>query len=181
VTDRAHRPDAALTRADARAVWRYLPAAINADARHWVRDALKEGTASEAKLILKGDLANFPFLDRKQGQFLVTVKAQDVTLDYGTGWPVISGIDADLRFEGNGMVELQRGSILGARLSQTRAEIPDFDAPVSTLKVKGTPRAIRRSSSSSSKRARSRRRSTTSPRTCAPAARAPRHRAADSS
>ena len=129
---------ATLTRADARAVWRYLPGAINADARHWVRDALKKGVASEAKLLLKGDLAHFPFLDPKQGQFLVTVKAKDVTLDYGTGWPMISGIDADLRFEGSGMlVEAKRGSILGARLSQTRAEIPDFDAPVATLKVKG--------------------------------------------
>ena len=129
---------AALTRAEATAVWRYLPAAINVDARHWLRDALKEGSASEARLILKGDLANFPFLDRKQGQFLVTVKAQDVVLDYGTGWPPIRGIDADLRFEGNGMVvQARRGSILGATLTQTRAEIPDFDAPVSTLKLKG--------------------------------------------
>ena len=129
---------AALTRADARAVWRYLPGAINADARHWVRDALKKGAASEAKLVLKGDLANFPFLDKRQGQFLVTVKANDVTLDYGTGWPIITGIDADLRFEGAGMVvDVRRGAILGASLSQTRAEIPDFDAPVSTLKIKG--------------------------------------------
>ncbi len=129
---------ATLTRADARAVWRYLPAALNSDARHWVRDALKAGIASEAKLVLKGDLANFPFVDHGQGQFLVTVKAQDVRLDYGTGWPEITDIDADLRFEGNGMlVELRRGAILGASLAQTRAEIPDFDAPVSTLKVQG--------------------------------------------
>ncbi|WP_313953537.1 YhdP family protein [Accumulibacter sp.] len=129
---------ATLTRADARAVWRYLPAAINTDARHWVRDALKTGAASEARLVLKGDLANFPFVDRQQGQFLVTVKANDVTVDYGTGWPAITNLDADLRFEGVGMVvDAKRGSILGARLSKTRAEIPDFDAPVSTLKVDG--------------------------------------------
>ncbi|HPT51426.1 MAG TPA: YhdP family protein [Accumulibacter sp.] len=127
-----------LVRADARAVWRYLPRVINADARQWVRNALKAGTASEAKLVLKGDLANFPFSDHKNGQFLVTVKAHDVTLDYGPGWPFITGIDADLRFEGTGMVvQASKGAIFGAKLSQTRAEIPDFDAPVSTLKVKG--------------------------------------------
>ncbi len=130
--------NAALTRAEATAVWRYLPAAVNTPARHWLRDALKKGRASEAQLVLKGDLAHFPFLDRRQGQFLVTVKAADVTLDYGVGWPAISGIDADLRFEGAGMVvDARRGSILGSKLSHTRAEIPDFDAPVSTLKVKG--------------------------------------------
>ena len=129
---------AALTRADARAVWRYLPNVIGVGARHWLRDSLLAGKASEAKLILKGNLQDFPFLDKRLGQFLVTVKARDAVLDYGKGWPRIEGIHGDLRFEGNGMViDAQRGQILGARLSGTRVVIPDFDAPVSTLYVKG--------------------------------------------
>lgn len=129
---------AALTRADARAVWRYMPHAVGKGARQWLRDSLLAGQASEAKLTLKGDLADFPFLDKRKGQFLVTVKARDAVLDYGKGWPRIDGISGDLRFEGNGMVvDAQRGAILGAQLSHTRAEIPDFDAPISTLTVKG--------------------------------------------
>lgn len=128
----------ALTRGDARAVWRYMPHAVNADARAWVRDALTAGAASEAKLVLKGDLAHFPFVDKQHGQFLVTVKAHDVTLDYARGWPKITGINGDLRFEGAGMVvDVRRGMMLGAQLAQTRAEIPDFDAPLTMLKVKG--------------------------------------------
>ena len=129
---------AALTRADARAVWRYLPNVVNRGARHWLRDSLLAGRATEAKLILKGDLKDFPFLDKRLGQFLVTVKARDATIDYGTGWPRIEGIAGDLRFEGNGMtIEAQQGRILGARLSNTQVRIPDFDAPVSVLLVKG--------------------------------------------
>lgn len=129
---------AALTRADARAVWRYMPHAVNESTRHWLRDSLLVGTSSEAKLVLRGDLADFPFLDKRKGQFLVTAKAQDVVLDYANGWPRIEGIHGELRFEGNGMVvEAQRGKILGALLSKTRAEIPNFDAPVSTLLVSG--------------------------------------------
>ena len=129
---------AVLTRAEARAVWRYMPHAIGEGARLWLRDSLQAGNASEAKLILKGKLSDFPFLDKSKGQFLVTVKARDVVLDYGQGWPKIEGIHGDLRFEGNGMiVEAHRGSILGAQLSNTRVEIPDFDAPISTLIVKG--------------------------------------------
>lgn len=129
---------AALTRADGRAVWRYMPHAVNANARHWLRDALLAGTSNEAKLVLKGDLAHFPFVDKQHGQFLVTAKAQGVTLDYATGWPKITGIDGDLRFEGAGMVvDAQRGALLGAQLSHTRAEIADFDADVSVLTVKG--------------------------------------------
>jgi uncharacterized protein (TIGR02099 family) len=128
----------ALTRADARAVWRYMPHAVNAPARYWVRDALISGTASDVNLVLKGDLAHYPFLDKQHGQFLVTLKANDVTLDYAKGWPKITGIYADLRFEGVGMVlDVRRGMMLGAQLAHTRAEIPDFDAPLSTLKLKG--------------------------------------------
>ena len=129
---------AALTRADARAVWRYMPHAVGKGARLWLRDSLLAGNASEAKLILKGDLADFPFVDKRKGQFLVTVKARDAVIDYATGWPRIEAITGDLRFEGNGMVvDAHRGTILGAQLSHTRAEIPDFDAPISTLIVKG--------------------------------------------
>ena len=129
---------AALTRADARAVWRYMPHAVGEGSRHWLRDSLISGHAPEAKLILKGDLKDFPFLDKSKGQFLVTVKAKDVVIDYADGWPRIEGVDGDLRFEGNGMtVDAQRGSILGASLTNTKVEIPDFDKPISTLYVKG--------------------------------------------
>ena len=129
---------AALTRADARGVWRYMPHAVGAGARHWLRDSLVSGRASEAKLTLRGDLRDFPFLDKSKGEFLVTVKAHDAVLDYATGWPRIEGISGDLRFEGNGMVvEAQQGTMLGAQLGATRAEIPDFDQPISTLYVKG--------------------------------------------
>ena len=129
---------AELTRADGRAVWRYLPHAVGQSGRHWLRDSLLAGKASEARLTLNGNLADFPFLDKRKGQFLVTVKAQDAVIDYGKDWPRIEDIRGDLRFEGNGMVvEAQSGRILGARLSDTRVEIPDFDKPISTLLVRG--------------------------------------------
>ena len=129
---------AALTRAGAKAVWRYMPHAVGEGARFWLRDSLLAGTSNEAKLTLRGNLEDFPFLDKSRGEFLVKVKARDVVLDYGKGWPRIEGIHGDLRFEGNGMtIEAQRGTILGAKLSNTHVEIPDFDAPISNLKIKG--------------------------------------------
>ncbi|MDR2113195.1 MAG: TIGR02099 family protein [Candidatus Accumulibacter sp.] len=129
---------AALTRAEARAVWRYLPYAVGRGARHWLRDSLLAGKATEAHLVLKGNLKDFPFTDKDTGRFLVTVKARDAVLDYGAGWPRIDDIQGELRFEGKGMtIEARQGRILGARLSATQARIPDFDAPVSTLLVKG--------------------------------------------
>lgn len=129
---------AELTRGDARAVWRYMPHVVGAGARKWLHESLVSGYAPEAHLTLKGDLRDFPFLDKRKGVFLVTVKARDVVLDYAKGWPRIEGIEGDLRFEGAGMVvDAHRGAILGAKLSNTRAEIPDFDAPTSVLHIKG--------------------------------------------
>ncbi|WP_319241127.1 YhdP family protein [uncultured Propionivibrio sp.] len=129
---------AALTRADARAVWRYMPRVVGDATRNWLRDSLLSGRASEAKLMLKGNLEDFPFVDKSKGIFLVTVKAEDVDLDYGDGWPKLSGIHGNLRFEGKGMVvDAQSGSILGAKVSRTRAEIPDLDALDPVILVKG--------------------------------------------
>ena len=129
---------ATLTRADARAVWRYIPHAVGDATRRWLRDSLISGQADEASLTLKGDLADFPFVDPNKGQFLVTVKAENVTLDYADGWPRIENIDGNLRFEGAGMrVEAQRGTILGAKLSATRVEIPDFDLETPIIEIKG--------------------------------------------
>ena len=129
---------ASLSRGEATAVWRYMPHAVGIDAHRWLHSALLAGSASAAHLTLKGKLADFPFVDKKTGQFLVTVKAQNVVLDYGKGWPRIEKLDGDLRFEGKGMqIDASRGSILGTRLGKTRVEIADFDLPIPLLTVKG--------------------------------------------
>ena len=109
---------AALSRADARAVWRYMPHEVGEGARLWLRDSLLAGTSNDARLTLRGDLNDFPFLDKRNGQFLVTVKAQDVVLDYAKGWPRIDGIHGEVRFEGPGMrISAERGRILGVEQS----------------------------------------------------------------
>ena len=124
-------------RADARAVWRYLPRAVDADVPVWLRDALVAGSAADGKLVLKGDLRDFPFATPGSGTFSVTARAIGVRLDYAPGWPAIEDIDADLHF-GTGMrVVAQKGSIFGARIGQTVAEIPDFSADEEMLLVRG--------------------------------------------
>jgi len=128
---------ASLSRAAGTSVWRYMPHAVNVDARDWLRQGITHGHATDAKLVLKGDLARFPFVDGS-GTFLVTAKAHDVTVDYAPGWPKIEGIEADLRFAGAGMrVDARRGAMFGARIGTTVAEIDDFDAQFPNLSVRG--------------------------------------------
>jgi uncharacterized protein (TIGR02099 family) len=128
---------ATIDRADGRAVWRYMPHAVNADARAWLRRGIVGGRGYDGKLILKGDLRNFPFRDDQGGQFLVTAKAAGARVDYADGWPAIEGIDGEMRFGVGMKVTASKGSILGAQLSAVTAEIPDFESGEEILLVRG--------------------------------------------
>ncbi len=129
---------AQLTRADVRRVHAYLPRTIGAQTRHWVRDSLLAGTAEAGEVTVKGDLARFPFPGGRDGKFLMTAKARNVLLDYANGWPVITDIDADVRFEGPGLtVAASRGRVLGTALARTRATMPDLVIEHPLLVVEG--------------------------------------------
>ena len=129
---------ARLTKADGKNVHRYLPLVVGNDTRAWLRDSLKGGAVDDARLVLKGDLSRFPFADGKGGTFVVTVNTRDASLDYAHGWPVIEGIDAQLRFEGQSMlVTATRGHVLGASLGRTTARIDDLSLEHPVLAIEG--------------------------------------------
>ena len=120
---------ARLTRADGAAVWRYMPLQVNARAREWLRNALIVGAVPDARLRLRGNLADFPFEEGRGGQFLVTVRVGDASLRYGELWPVIEGINGELRFEGPGMrMSADSGRILGVELREVIADVPRLGA-----------------------------------------------------
>ena len=128
---------AKVDRADGRAVWRYMPHAVNADARNWLRRGIVGGRGYDGKLVLKGDLWHFPFRDDKNGKFLVTAKASGAKVDYAPGWPTIDGIEADMTFGVGMKVVASKGHILGAALSDVTVSIPDFESHEEMLLVRG--------------------------------------------
>ena len=114
-----------------------MPHAVNADARNWIRRGIVSGRGYDGRLVLKGNLQDFPFRDPAQGEFSVTAKAADVRIDYAPGWPLIDHVDAEMSF-GIGMkINAQRGEILGARLSGVQVAIPDFESHDELLKIAG--------------------------------------------
>ncbi len=130
--------EAHLSRAQAGAAWRYLPATLGASTREWLKAALRGGHASEAKLLLKGDLSRFPFAKNHAGTFRVTGKFTGGSLRYAPDWPELSALDGDLLFEGARMlIRSQRGKVLGAALGPVSAEIPDLAAETPLLQVRG--------------------------------------------
>ena len=132
---------ARLTRAEATAVWRYLPRVVNDDTRSWLRSGIRAARVPEARLELKGALDDFPFRDGR-GRFLVSVQVADATLDYAPGWPGIEGIDGEVRFEGPGLrILAPRGRIFGVDLVDVVADVPDLDQrPSEIMTITGRAR-----------------------------------------
>jgi len=132
--------NAQLSRADGKATARYLPlsSVMGAKVRDWVANAVLAGQASEARLRLKGDLRDFPFVDPAKGQFQVTAKVSDAVLDYAAGWPRIEAIEGNLLFERDRIEILgTSGSILGVKIADVRVVLPSMLDPSPHLVVDG--------------------------------------------
>jgi len=128
----------ALTRADARAVARYLPVKIGKATREWLQGAVIAGQSNDVKLRLKGDLADFPFEGRGKGIFEVTAKATGGALDYAPGWPRLENISASLAFTGTRMeIRSTAATILGAQVPKAVAVIADLNHANEVLEVTG--------------------------------------------
>jgi len=102
-----------------------LPQIMGAALHDYLAGAILGGQSSDARLLLKGDLRDFPFTDPAKGQFRVTARVEKGELEYVSGWPRISGIDAELLFERDRMEIVARsGAVLGAKIADVRVSIP---------------------------------------------------------
>jgi uncharacterized protein (TIGR02099 family) len=131
---------AQLSRADGKSTARYLPLStiMGARAREWVAQGVLEGQASDARLRLKGDLREFPFLDPAKGQFQVTTKVSGAVLDYARGWPRIEAIEGNLTFDRDKIEVVGRsGTILGVKLANVKVTLPSMIDPDPHLIVEG--------------------------------------------
>lgn len=128
---------ATLTRADATRVHRYLPLSIHADARRYVREAVRGGTSNRVDFRVRGELDHVPF-DRPgdKGEFRIAAPLQRVDFDYlpaylqnagEAGWPGLRGINGQLVLERASLKLSQLGGAVagapGVRLDQGRVNV----------------------------------------------------------
>lgn len=145
-----------IERAEAARVADYLPLAVGANARDYVRHALLGGQGRQASVKVHGDLADFPFENpqsARNGQFRIALQAQDVQLAYvpsypatasapayASPWPVMDKVNAELVFERGGMaIRNGRARVLGYELQGVNGGIKDMthDHPVLELDGNG--------------------------------------------
>ncbi|MCW8165552.1 TIGR02099 family protein [Verminephrobacter aporrectodeae subsp. tuberculatae] len=132
-----------LSRADGTRVHRYLPLAVAQEARHYVRDAITAGSASNVRFRVKGDLQDLPFNDPRQGEFRIAARVRNVTYAYvpdplqptdSPHWPALTGLSGELIFERSSMqVRGATGRFAGSkelRLSRVDASIPNLEHTV---------------------------------------------------
>jgi uncharacterized protein (TIGR02099 family) len=143
-----------MSRADLSALHRYLPQAINAEVRDYLRQALPQGWAGGARFRVKGDLRDFPFSQPGQGEFRITASVQDARFVYVPAglqpggqkpWPALTDLRGELLID-HASLQLRNinARLEGApqlRISQGEARIPDMghDARVLTSLQLGGP------------------------------------------
>jgi uncharacterized protein (TIGR02099 family) len=130
---------AQLSGIDAPTLARLLPLRMDGGLRDWLRTSIRQGVASDVRLALDGDLAEFPFPENRGGKFLLSCTVKGATLAYLPDWPAIEDINASLKIEGARLtVDATHGQAFGAQLGPTRAEIANLQLPFPVLALSGT-------------------------------------------
>ncbi|QOY95538.1 TIGR02099 family protein [Massilia sp. UMI-21] len=128
-------------------IGRFLPLATPEHLAHWLTGALQGGSLRDARLRLRGDLADFPFrttggvnavLERARGEFHAGGRLENVRLEYAPGhrhadgtpqWPLAENINGRIEFDRARMeIRGERLNTMGVALSNVKAVIPDLGA-----------------------------------------------------
>lgn len=67
----------------------------------WLDNALLAGRIEEGRVVVSGDLDDWPFA-RRNGRFEAAAHIADATLKFQPDWPAAEDLDADVRFLGDG-------------------------------------------------------------------------------
>ena len=129
-----------LSEARATQVARYLPLGIGQQTRSWVQRAVQGGVLRDVNFRVKGDLWDFPYVNRRDGEFRIAARVVDATLApvpsvppggseaaWQSPWPAFSQVNGALVFERNAMEFNQASaSLWGSSLSDVRGRIREL-------------------------------------------------------
>lgn len=134
--------DGVVTEAVAARVARYLPLAIDAEARHYVEQAVQAGRLSRLNVRVRGDLNEFPFADARtagDGEFRLAGQVEDLRFAYVPSWPATPAEPAYT--SPWPVLETLSGELVFDRLSM---EIRNAQATTQGVKLTGVHGGIKR-------------------------------------
>lgn len=114
----------------------YLPVGILSPGLiDWLDMAVTDGYVPHGSFILRGDLQNFPY-QNKDGVFQTMFDAQDVSLKFLDGWPLLNDVTGRLKFYGQSLVLVNaKARTQGIEMFNGYVEIPDLNLPYLTVKT----------------------------------------------
>lgn len=139
---------AKLDRIEAHKVGNYLPQIIGIPVLQWLNTALLSGYGKNGNLVLKGNLADFPFNNNK-GVFYIDADIEKGKLLFANGWPIIDDITGTFQIRNQKIIILAKNATsINNQIESVTATIPDMTAKHVYLTVSGksqgeTPNFIR--------------------------------------
>jgi len=117
---------------------RYLPTDIMSDSViAWLDKAFVQGNIVQGSVLVRGQLADFPFKQGRKGRFEVHFTVEDLVLHYAKDWPLITHMAADVFFTEDKMtIVSKRGKIFRSNLHRVVVAI-DHLSEGSPLRIKG--------------------------------------------
>ncbi len=130
---------ASLSHADVVAAKMFWPIdSMSPAAIEWLDRALVSGKIDRGDVLVRGDLADWPF-HHNEGRFEARAILSDLVFDYGKDWPRAEGVDAIANFVNGGLlVEASAGESLGNKVDRAVALIPELGHTVLDLNVSGS-------------------------------------------
>jgi len=133
---------ASLSRAELARVHRYLPLSLDAEARNYLRDAVRGGNAGGAKFVLKGDLRQFPFAQPKQGEFRISANLTNANYAYvppslmpkgRKPWPAFTQLNGELLLDRATLSLKNVRALWGAGAGQSGVPVERTEAQINNL------------------------------------------------
>jgi len=119
----------------ARQFW--IPAKMPPKVIAWLDRALVSGMVTDGRMVLRGDLDQWPF-DASEGVFDAEVGLDRLVLDYRPGeWPRGEELHGRARFRDGGMEAQAAGSVGGVAVENVEAVLPKFREPLLELAIDG--------------------------------------------
>jgi uncharacterized protein (TIGR02099 family) len=124
---------ARITDADLFWPYRSMPPSLVA----WLDHALVGGDVTSGRVVIRGDLDHWPFLDH-EGRFEATGTVHNATFDFANDWPRATGVDAAVDFVDNRMgIVATHVAVQGVTATHAVASLPDLHNGVLGLDIQG--------------------------------------------
>lgn len=109
------------------------------DFKKWSDDAFVAGKITTGEIVLKGDLAAFPYeKEPDKGEFKLALQAENVQLHYAPGWPDLTELTGSITGSGNDLIiKIKQGKTAGFDFVDVTTTIKKLTESKPVLKVKG--------------------------------------------